>query len=217
MIPGKRSRFDLLPLEELSLEELDRLAVAVKSRCLAEVPAKSASTMDQEILKQSEKTKMLKLLTRYQGPESAQMAQSLDELSLLQLKIAAKGGKPPNIGIFYYVAELMSRGEDPYDYFDIASEVILVFPDHYPPDTDTWSDPEDRERLGRTLVNRTVEFWNNVGSTKEAIQRAIKEEKTREQYVRSDARLCTPKEKRLHEALKRVNIGSALDRYESTY
>lgn len=112
---GHPSRLELLPLERLTREDLDEIALAIKARCLAELPASMAAKMDlqrrekkrlrkEEIQRDDKRRKALAQLIRYAGPELVPKAENLDEI---KFEIAPEGGGPPNLGVQFYVSELM--------------------------------------------------------------------------------------------------------------
>lgn len=217
---GHPNRFDSLPLEGLSPAELDEVALAIKGRCLVELPEALATKMalqrqeekklhKETIQRDDEKHEALARLVRYAGPETARKAETLEEI---EFEIAPEGGHPPNLGVLSYVLGLVGRASGPVDYYEIAEKVLAVFPDLYPPEK--WEDPDDRERLGRTLVKRARERHERVRSFDEAISQALREEKTGERFIKVKARLNTLKTKPLHGALKRVGAAGILEQFE---
>lgn len=224
---GRPSRFELLPLDELSQEELDKLALAVKARCLAELPSAMAAKMasqrqeekrlyKEETERSDEKHKALTRLVRYAGPDIAQKAESLEEVKI----IASEGGQPPNIGVLNYVSDLIKRAEGPPDPLEIAEGVLKVFPDRYRSEEyrdypEAVRTPEAVRALGQQLIQRALEHQEKVRSIDEAITKAMQEEKTAAHYIKGDIRPRFRKTIPLYEAVKRIGAGSLLEWYES--
>lgn len=222
---GHPSRIELLPLEGLAQEEIEELGIAIKARCLSELPQNLALEMlsQEKIAKGRHKNdfktfdtnqRVRRKLMQFAGPEMVKKVEALENLSAWDSQIAPKGGQFPNVGIQFYVCELVNRSSEPYDYYGIAKKIVLAFRDHYSPNK--WrDDPHIMSILGQTLVRRALRYQEKRKAIELTFDKALNQEKIGEEYIKCDPVLVTPKITVLYKHLERSGIGVLLRMYQS--